>query len=140
MMALTHSIGSQLRSTGFSMIELVIFIVVVSIMITALFSVFAGATGGLALLGEGGRANQLAQQRMELLLARRRQAASFAEFLLAPDPCVGGTPPPQCTVPAGYTVLAPQITVSALGADFREIVVQVQGGSDATVRMLVAAW
>ncbi|MDH5633387.1 MAG: type II secretion system GspH family protein [Gammaproteobacteria bacterium] len=128
------------RCPGVSLVELIVFIVVVAIMATALFSVFAGAVSGVTRLGEAGRANLIAQQRLELVLLRKRQSASFADFLLAPDPCFGGTPPAVCAVPPGYTVVPAQVQASAFGADFREIIVQVQGESDATLRTVVASF
>ena len=88
------------RSRGFSLIEAIVFIVVIGLMAAALAVSFAGPLRGSPRAGELDRMAELTQQRMELILAQRR-AAGFAAFA---DPCVPGPGPAACTAPAGYTV------------------------------------
>jgi len=130
---------SQARVDGFTLIELVIFIVVVAILSLGLFAVFSSALKGTASLASATRAQQLAQARMELILAQRRLALNYASFLANPDPCTGATPPAICTAPAGYSFNpAPVVAASGLGVDFNEITVTVQGEGDAQLMALVA--
>ncbi len=90
------------RSRGFSLIEAIVFIVVVGLMAAALAVSFAGPLRDSPRAGELDRLAELTQLRMELILAQRR-AAGFAAFT---DPCVPGPGPAECTAPAGYTVTA----------------------------------
>jgi type II secretory pathway pseudopilin PulG len=85
---------------GFSLIEAIVFIVVIGLMAAALAVSFAGPLRGSPRAGELDLLAELTQQRMELILAQRR-AAGFAAFA---DPCVPGPGPAACTAPAGYTV------------------------------------
>lgn len=93
---------SPRRSRGFSLIEAIVFIVVVGLMAAALAVSFAGPLRSSPRAGELDRLAELTQQRMELILAQRR-AAGFAGFT---DPCNPGPGPAACTAPTGYTVTA----------------------------------
>ena len=115
---------------GFSLIEAIVFMVVLAVLLAALVTVFGSS---LRLSPQAGRidlAAELAQQRMELILGQRR-AAGFAAFA---DPCVPGPGPAICTPPTGYTV------TSAIGggATTRIVTVTVSGDFDATATSLVA--
>lgn len=88
------------RSRGFSLIEAIVFIIVVGMMAAALAVSFAAPLRSSPRAGELDAMAELAQQRMELILAQRR-AAGFAAFA---DPCVPGPGPAACTAPAAYTV------------------------------------
>ncbi len=87
---------------------------------------------------EAGRldmATELAQQRMELILAQRR-ASGFAAFA---DPCVPGPGPAICTPPAGYAVTSSIVT--GFGADptnYKVITVNVSGPATIAATALVA--
>lgn len=117
---------------GFSLIELVIFIVLVSIMGVALLASFSVTTRSTPDAGQVTQATQLAQERMELILAQRR-AAGFAAFT---DPCPG--PPAACTPPAGYTVTAAIAPNWNGDTNYRVITVTVGGTMAATATALVA--
>lgn len=99
------------RLRGFSLIEAIVFIVVVGLMLAALAVAFGGPLRVSGQAGELDLMAELTQQRMELILAQRR-AAGFAAFA---DPCVPGPGPAACTAPAGYTVTAG--IASGFGAD-----------------------
>ena len=90
--------GAVFRARGFSLIELVIFIVIVSIMGVALLASFSVTTRSSPDAGQMTQATQLAQERMELVMAQRR-AVAFAAFA---DTCPG--PAAACTPPTGYNV------------------------------------
>ncbi len=126
--------GAVFRARGFSLIELVIFIVIVSIMGVALLASFSVTTRSSPDAGQMTQATQLAQERIELILAQRR-AAGFAAFV---DPCTFGTPPAACTSPAGYTVTAAIAPNWNGDTNYRVVTVTVTGTMAATVTSLVA--
>ena len=120
-------------SRGFSLIEAIVFIVVVGLMAAALAVSFAGPLRGSPKAGELDRMAELTQQRMELILAQRR-AAGFAAFT---DPCPG---PAACTVPAGYTVTSSIAT--GWGGDpasYKVVTVAVTGPTLSTSTAALAA-
>ena len=129
---ISASPGAGLRARGFSLIELVIFIVIVSIMGVALLASFSVTTRSSPDAGQMTQATQLGQERMELILAQRR-AAGFAAFA---DPCPG--PPAACTPPAGYTVTAAIAPNWNGDTNYRVVTVTVTGTMAATVTSLVA--
>jgi MSHA pilin protein MshD len=120
------------RDTGFTLIELIIFIVIAGVLAVGLASVFSGTMRGVAEPGQLTQATQIAQERMELILGRRR-AVGFATFT---DPCPAS---PLCTpAPAGYTVAA-AIATNWLGdTNYRVITVTVTGPTNATLTTLVS--
>ena len=124
--------GSLMR--GFTLVELIIFIVIVSIMGVALMSAFSTTTRGTPDAGQMTQATQLAQERMELVMAQRR-AVAFAAFA---DPCTFGTPPAACTPPAGYNVAVTIVTGWNSSNDYKVITVSVTGTSSATATAIVA--
>ena len=126
--------GAGCGARGFSLIELVIFIVIVSIMGVALLASFSVTTRSSPDAGQMTQATQLAQERIELILAQRR-AAGFAAFV---DPCTFGTPPSACTPPAGYTVTAAIAPNWSGDTNYRVITVTVGGTMAAAATVLVA--
>jgi type II secretory pathway pseudopilin PulG len=101
-----HAASMSLRigAGGFTLIELVIFIVITGVLIAGLGAVFSTTMKGGADPGRLTQATQIAQERMELILGRRR-AVGFAAFT---DPCPGS---PLCApAPAGYAVAANIVT------------------------------
>ncbi len=140
-----HSVSFQAREispqSGYSLIELVIFIVIMGIIGTALFSGFNAALLGSSTPELGAEPMQLAQQRMELILAQKR-ALGFAGFTATTfDPCTS-TPPstqPVCTaIPAGYTVNATPPVDWGGDPNYKTITVSVTGPGQATLTALVA--
>ena len=122
---------SQCRS-GFSLIEVIVFIVVLGVLAAGLVVAFGSPIRNSPEAGRLDLAAELAQQRMELILAQRR-AVGFAGFT---DPCLG---PAICTTPAGYTV-TPSI-LPGYGGDptnYKVVTVSVSGPSAITVTALVA--
>lgn len=126
---------------GYSLIELVIFIVIMGIIGTALFSGFNTALQGSSASDFGAKPMRLAQERMELILAQKR-ALGFAGFTAATfDPCTS-TPPstqPVCTaIPAGYSVSSALATDWGGDTNYKVITVSITGKGQATLTALVA--
>lgn len=116
---------------GFSLVEAVVFIVVLGVLLSGLIVMIGTPLRNSPVAGGIDTAAELAQQRTELVLAQRRRAG-FAAFV---DPCPG---PAVCTPPAGYTV-GVAITGNWAGdTNYKLITVTVTGTSTATVTALVA--
>jgi type II secretory pathway pseudopilin PulG len=118
--------GRRAGCEGFSLIEVVVFIVVVGVLLAGLVTAFSSSLRSSPRAGELDLVAELAQQRMELILAQRRAAG----FTALADPCVPGPGPAACVPPAGYTVASGIAT--GWGADpsnFKVITVSVTGPS-----------
>lgn len=117
---------------GFSLIEVIVFIVVLGVLVAGLAVAFSSSLKNAPVAGSLDLAAELAQQRMELILAQRR-AAGYAAFA---DPCPG---PAICTPPTGYSVTSS--IVAGYGTDptnYKVITVNVSGTSAITATALVA--
>ena len=114
---------------GYSLIELVIFIVVIGILGVGLMSAFSGALLGATEPERITRATVLAQERMELILGRR-EAAGFAAF-------TAFTFDPSCTnVPAGYTITSNLATDWNGDTGYKVVTVSVAGAGTAQLSVL----
>ncbi len=96
-MMASHAMG---RGRGFTLVEMIAFIVIVGIAAVALFQMFRQTLPRSPTPGQLIQATQLAQERMELILGRR----GVVSYAALNDPCVGGSPPAICTNTFGYTV------------------------------------
>ena len=119
---------------GVSLIELIAFIVIMGISVTALLSMYRAVLPRGATPAQITLASQLAQERMELLLGQR-DAYGYSTAVLS-DPCVGGTPPAICTnqfTPSGlYSIVVtgvnPAVQFSGLSTNnYRMLGVKVLG-------------
>ena len=119
---------------GVSLIELIAFIVIMGISVTALLSMYRAVLPRGATPAQITLATQFAQERMELLLGQR--VASGYSTVVLTDPCVGGTPPAICTdrfTPSGlYSIVVtgvnPPVQWSGIGTDsYRMLGVKVLG-------------
>ena len=119
---------------GVSLIELIAFIVIMGISVTALLSMYRAVLPRGATPAQITLATQLAQERMELILGQR-DASGYSTAVLT-DPCVGGTPPAICTnqfTPSGlYSVIVvginPAVQFSGLSTNsYRMFGVKVLG-------------
>ena len=120
------------RRNGFSLIEVIIFIVILGVLAAGLAVAFSSPLRNSPEAGRLDLAAELAQQRMELILAQRR-ATGFAGFT---DPCPG---PAICTPPTGYVVTSS--IVAGYGGDstnYKVVTVNVSGTSPVTATALVA--
>ena len=68
------------KNGGFSLIELVMFIVIVGILITGVFVTFSEINASVTTPESYNVASQLAQERMEMIIGQRRQVG-FAAFV-----------------------------------------------------------
>lgn len=119
------------RAAGFSLVEAIIFIVVLAVLLAALVAAFSSTLRNTPEAGQLDLAAELAQQRMELILAQRR-SAGFDAFA---DPCTPGPGPVECTPPAGYTITS---NVGAgFGAGYKLVTVDVTGPTSTSVVALV---
>ncbi len=111
---------------GFSLIELVIFIVIIGIVVSSVFLAFSTSSQKSPFVNAQVTANLLAGARMDIILGQRR-LVGFTSFT---DPCVS-SPPAVCTVPAGITGYTTTSTISTLtiGGDsnYKSINVTVTG-------------
>jgi prepilin-type N-terminal cleavage/methylation domain-containing protein len=117
------------RGRGFTLVEMIAFIVIVGIAAVALFQMFRQTLPRSPTPAQLIQATQLAQERMELILGRR----GVVSYAALNDPCVGGTPPAICTNTFGYIVGVNGISSVAAWngnptADFKLITVTVSLG------------
>lgn len=129
------------RQKGFSLVELVVFIVVIGVAISSVFLAFQTALTQTPYGNSQTVATLLAQGRMDFILGQRR-LIGFANFS---DLCTSVSPPAICTLPAaitGYTITS-SITTTTIGSDsnYKIITVTVTGphSSAATLNTLVAS-
>jgi len=123
------------RMSGFTLVELIIFIVVSGILAVGLAGVFSSSIRGGAEPGRLTQATQIAQERMELILAQKRRARLVGSFVFA-DPCPAS---PVCTpVPAGYAVVSNIAPDWNGDINYRLITVTVNGPANATLISVVA--
>ncbi len=121
----------SIKQSGISLIEMIIFIVVVSIAVTGVLLAFTNTqrTGQPPI--EITTATQLAQERMELILTQKR-LVGFATFT---DPCPGlGA---ICNAPTGYQPLV--VTIAGAPPDpvnFKLITVTVRNAAGSQLTQL----
>lgn len=123
----------QFPNKGFSLIELIVFIVVIGIVVVAMVIPLNLAAEKSANPMYITIAYELAQERMELILGQR-YLFGYANFV---DPCTNATKPTICTLPTGYSIAQP--TISTLGTN-KIITVSVTGpvtGSSVTLKTQV---
>ena len=116
---------------GFSLIELIIFIVVLAIVALGILLSVEVALEQSPNLEFNTRALELAQGRIELILEQKKELG-FASFS---DPCNQATPPNICTNVTGYTIAS---NIVPSGDDFKIITVTVTGKGRSQLTTLVA--
>jgi hypothetical protein len=126
--------GSSAAQQGVTLIELIVFIVIMGISVVALLSMYRAVLPHGLTPAQITLATQLAQERMELLLGQR-DVDGYSTAVLT-DPCVGGTPPAICAsqfTPTGlYSIVVtgvnPPLQWSGLSVDdYRMLGVKVLG-------------
>ena len=123
------------RQLGVSLVEVIIFTVIVAVLAAGLFGALANSMRGAPQAGQTDTAAEIAQLRMELILAQRR-AVGFATFA---DPCQPGPGPAAYTPPTSYG--ASSTIVAGWGGDplnYKVITVTVTGPFTVTTTALVA--
>ena len=122
-----------MKSQGFTLIELVIFIIVTSLMINALFLAYSTALLNAPLLLQNTIARQTARNCMEWFVGQRR-LNGYSAFS-----CPSTAVPSFCTAPAGYT-LSVNISCTTINSDanYKTITITVSGKCDAALTTLTA--
>ena len=119
-------------AAGFTLVEVVIFIVIAGVLSAGLIIAMGSSVLGTSQAGQTDMAAEIAQTRLELILAQRRNVG-FATFA---DPCPGPAP---CTAPTGYAVSSSIVT--GWGGDptnYKVVTVNVTGYFSTTATALVA--
>lgn len=123
-----------MKQAGFTLIELIVFIVIISIAASILFPIMMSLKYS-GTLPDQTVAQQLARARMELILERRNMLG----FQSTSDPCNDATPPASgCAVPTDFAVSSSIATNWNGDTNYRVITVQVTGKAQATLTDLVA--
>ncbi len=113
--------GDCNRMKGYSLIELIVFIVIIGLVSVALLIPLNFISEKSPNPINQTTALMLAQERMELIIGQR-QLVGFTNFT---DPCAVGSPPAICTNPiTGFTVSTPVISTITSG---KQMVVTVTG-------------
>ena len=110
---------------GFSLIELIVFIVVVGVALTGVMMAFNTALQNTVSVTPQTIAVQLASSRMEIIIGQRRMVG-YTSFI---DPCTG---PAVCPSVSGYTTTS-SINTFTIGGDatYKLIDVAVSGPNSA---------
>lgn len=119
---------------GFSLVEAIVFIVVVAVLLAGIVVALGTGLRSSPRAGEIDLAAELAQQRMELILAQRR-SAGYAAFA---DPCSPGPGPSECLPPPGYAIASGIAPGGGAGPGYKVIRVDVTGPSEASATALVS--
>lgn len=126
---------SSAHQTGVTLVELVVFIVVASILAVGLTASFTASVRGTPVPGQMTQAMHLAQERMELILGQRR-LQGFAAF---GDPCNPGPGPALCTPPSGFGFNPAPTIVTGWNGDNNYKVVTVTVASGGTTLAVLTA-
>ena len=103
------------QSRGATLVELIAFIIIIGVVVAGIAAGLSSTSRGTGLPREMNTALQLAQERMELIRAKR-DAVGFALFTAANyDPCLTGSTHPACGAPPlpNYTVTPCFYTVAS---------------------------
>lgn len=129
--------GSSGSQQGVTLVELLVFIVVTAIAVTGVLLAFSATQRGGPTASQIVIAEQLAQERMELMLAQRPILGFDCFSTPLADPCQSATAAPPCpgraastasictTFPAGFTVTTGVSAVA--GTTEKNVTVQVAG-------------
>lgn len=135
---------TRFHACGVTLIELIAFIIIVGVLVSGLMSGFSASLRGSGVPKQVTQALQLAQERMELIRARK-DVLGFSGFTAATyDPCLTGSAHPACNNPPlpGFTV-TPTLdeTGACLGGDtnYKCITVTVTDTGGARLSELLAA-
>jgi type II secretory pathway pseudopilin PulG len=122
------------KLAGFTLIELVIFIVILAILVLGLLMAFNVSLERSVDVEGVTRALDLAEGRMDLILGQKKMVG-FASFT---DPCVASPSLGVCTTPSGYAVSSSIANNWNGDSNFKVITVTVSGGGTASLTALVS--
>ena len=127
-----------MNNRGFTIIELVIFIVIMGIIGVTILASFSAVLQGVAVPRQKIVATQTATRCLEWYLEQRYLRGFNAAALTCPSTAT----PSFCAVPSGYTI-STNVSCTQLygetGANYKTITVTVGGLSDASLSVLVAS-
>lgn len=122
------------RMQGITLVELVVFIVIIGLAGAAIVPLTNSLSLGSNQTDQL-RALQLARARMELILASKH-LNGFNNFT---DPCLDASPPSICTLPSGFSIATPTISSGWSGSnEYKQITVTISGKSNAQLKSMVA--
>lgn len=124
------------NQSGVTLVELIAFIVIAALLATGLIAAFTSAMKSTPKSGEITQALQLAQERMELILAYKKSKGFNALI----DPCTLASPPAQCTPPSGYSVSVPAFTNWNGSNEYKTVTVNITGRQDMALTAIVASY
>lgn len=124
----------MIHSTGISLIELIISIIVIGIVAGSLLPAFSTALEGAPEVEYSTQAITYAKERMEIILGQK-QIKGFDSFS---DPCAGGSPPTVCTDTGDYTITSTIVGNWNGDTNYKMITVGVSGPSSAEIEALVS--
>ena len=127
----------QAAQAGVTLIELIVFIVIAALLATGLIAAITVSMKDTPKSNEITQALQIAQERMELILAYK-QSKGFNALI---DPCTLASPPTQCSPPSGYSVAVPFPFTNWNGSnEFKVVTVNVTGTQAITLTAIVASY
>lgn len=129
--------GTRAAQRGMTLIEIIVFIVIMGISVVALLSMYRAVLPHGTTPAQITLATQLAQERMELILGQR--VARGYSPVTSLDPCPGAA---ICTPPPGYSVVVnganSPVVWSGVTSIYRQIGVQVLGPDNNQLAILSA--
>ncbi len=129
-----HCARSARMADGFTLIELVTFIVIISILASAILLSFMTAMNKTPLVLQNTIASQTAKQCAEWFLGQRR-LNGYTSFTC------NSTVPAFCIAPAGYTLTSSCSTTTISGdSNYEMIAITVSGPGSAGLNLLLAKY
>lgn len=119
------------NNAGFTLIELIVFIVILGIIAAGLLMAFEVSLERQPDVQKSAVAITLAEQRMDAILGQR-EIYGFSNFT---DPCPG---PAVCTLPAGYSASSSIQNNWGGDTNYKLITVTVSGNANASLQSVVA--
>ena len=120
----------MISEKGHTLIELAIFIVIMGLLTSGIFTVFTVSLLHMPSLQDAATSIGYAQQRMEFIIGQR-EIYGYSSFT---DPCAGGSPPAFCTDGGGSGGATSSITTVT---DGKQIAVTVASPYSITLNQLV---
>jgi Tfp pilus assembly protein PilE len=125
------------QQKGQTLIELILFIVIISIALTGSMHVFRTVLLYGGRIGHLLTASQLAEARMNLIIQKRHEPDDVTGFANLSDPCSSGSLAACTTLNAfasanGYTVTSSPNPITAAADGSKTVTVTVSGAGDAT--------
>ncbi len=97
--------SARKRQRGVTLVELIVFLVIVGIAAAGIMEALAQSPGGNATPVQILEATKLGESRLELLVGQ----SETQRITGLADPCAATTPPPVCQLPAGYQIAQPTV-------------------------------